>query len=214
MNPITVNFGSGNKFQFNESVEGKNCLMEATISGTATLVDAASGHYDGVSDVRAEFGAVLGAVINKCLSKMTMDAAINNESFMNMIVSSSALKQEIEKEFAYANDSVYVNTLHFDITEESKDRLSKMRAELNKKEEKADNENGSPQRLQGMNPAMLYGMAMMNQAMNPNMNQPAPPNIVPDMNRPMQQSTPKFCTNCGAKRVDGQKFCIECGAKL
>ena len=214
MNPVTVNFGSGNTFHFNEIVGKKNCPMEATLSGTATLIDSSSGHYNGISDVRGEFGAILGAIINACLSKMTMDATINNESFMELIGSGTALKQAIEKEFEECGDSVYVETLSFEITEESKERLDKMKAELNKKEEKVTNVNDSPQGLQGMNPAMLYGMAMMNQAMNPNMNQPAPPNIVPGMNQPMQQSAPKFCTNCGAKRIDGQKFCIECGAKL
>ena len=206
MNPVTINFGSGNTFHFNEMVGNKNCPMEATLSGVATLVDSTSGHYDGLSDPRTEFGTMLGAVINKCLSQMTMQAAMKNESFIEMIRGGTALKQAIEKDFAETDDSVYFEEFKFEITEASMDKMNNMKAEAAKKEAEkpasTQNENGG---IQGMNPTMFYGMGMMNQMMNQNAVQ---------NQQPIAQAAAKFCTNCGAKSVEGQKFCIECGAKL
>lgn len=42
---------------------------------------------------------------------------------------------------------------------------------------------------------------------------PQPPTVVPQPPKP-KAVTLRFCTNCGAKIVPGNKFCIQCGTRL
>ena len=114
MNPVTINFGSS-VFRFNESFDGGFCPMEATFSGVATLFESASGHYDSVSDAKAEFGAILGASINKCVQEITMKAAMNSESLMEKIGSGTPLKDAVEKDFAESGDTVYLEDFKFEV---------------------------------------------------------------------------------------------------
>ena len=187
--------------------------MEATFSGVATLVESASGHYDRVSDAKAEFGTILGASINKCVKEITMKAAMKSESLMEKMGSGTPLKDAVEKDFAESGDTVYLEDFKFEVKKESLELLEKMKAEaVQKKAAKAEAEKSkkvdSTAQPMGMNPAMLVGMGMANQMMNPNTNMNANPN--PNMNVP--QNAPKFCTSCGAKRIGNGKFCTECGA--
>ena len=108
--------------------------MEATFSGVATLFESASGHYDSVSDAKAEFGAILGASINKCVIEITMKAAMNSESLMEKMGSGTPLKDAVEKDFAESGDTVYLEDFKFEVKKESLEMLEKMKAEAAQKE--------------------------------------------------------------------------------